>query len=59
MEKVADIIVCLDCIKNGGFEQYNFFDEKNLEMLSKKTFSSLNTFYENLKNICINSYIRG
>lgn len=58
-EKIVDILVCLDCIKNGGFKQYNFYNEQTLEMLSKKTISSLNSLYENLKNICIQSFVGG
>ena len=57
-EKIADVLVCLDCIKNGGFRQYNFYNEQTFEMLSRKTLGSLNTLYENLKNICIYSYVK-
>ena len=58
-EKIADILVCLDCIKNGGFKQYNFYNEQTLELLSKKSLHSLNSLYENLKDICICSFVRG
>lgn len=58
-EKIVDILVCLDCIKNGGFEQYNFYSEETLNMLNRQSIIKLNSFYEELKNILIKSYIGG